>query len=197
MAQGSLSASDVIQAKTVIATTATTSTEVFLDAGTQAGSTITVELNAAGSPITDLGTGIPVGFEEDAVGFIGGTAIKSLLVYRKRNVAAGEGVAGSTGWTFSDPYGTPHAWYWRATEWSASLEPVFPLEQSASTGQTGAGFTTISTGTTPDTQRSNAVALAWHHWQRPSTTAQTFDWSGHTNGFTERDEQRYTAGTME
>lgn len=197
MAQGTLSAADVVQAKTRIVTTAATSTEVFLDAATQAGSTVTIELYAAGNPITDVGTGIPAGFEEDATGVVGGTAIKSLLAYRKRDVAAGEGIAGSTGWTFTDPYGTAHAWYWRATEWSRSLEPVFPLERSASTGQTGTTPTAISTGTTPDTQRPNAVALAWHHWQRPSNTAETFDFSDHTNGFTERDEQRFTVGAAE
>lgn len=188
-----LSAANVIQAKTDKLSASTA--PVVLDAGTRAGSTVTVEIYADSVPIMDGGIGgrIPDGFEFDASSVSAGSP--DLHVFRKRNVAAGEGVAGSTPWNFT--YITALNWIWRVTEWDTGLEPVYPLEARSHNTATGTSPTTLSTGTTPQTSRGDLVCLAWHQWVRNANTAQSMTWSGHTNGFTERDAVRWTMGTSE
>lgn len=188
-----LSADDVTQAKTGSAT-ANTTAAVVLDTGTQEGSTVIIEISAGGIPLTDpiSGTTIPAGFEYDANSFT--DTVKYCFVFRKSNVAAGEGVSGSTSWDFV--YTAPINWHWRVTEWDTALDPVSPLESFVSNWDLGTSPTSLSTGTTL-TNRAETVSLTWHMWTRPTNTAQSFDWSGHTNGFTERDELRITQGGNE
>jgi hypothetical protein len=190
-----LSAANVIQAKTGV-NASSVAPEVVLDAGTQDGSTVTIELYAGGVPFTDSGLGgrVPDGFETDVIG-VSAAGAKLAYVFRKRNVAAGEGVAGSTGWIFG--YLAPNYWSWRVTEWDTSLEPVFPLEAFSFGTDQGTSPTSLSTGTTPTTSRSDLVCLAWHQWTRPSTTAQSMTFSGHTNGFTVRDQNRWSGTNKE
>jgi hypothetical protein len=191
-----LSAANILQAKTgnIDATTA----QVALDAGTQAGSTVTVEISLGGMSMMDGGMGgaIPAGFEFD--GFSDADGIHYLHMFRKRNVAAGEGVAGSTTWDFSSV--GPFPWTWRVTEWDAELEPVYPLEAISSNFATGTSPTSLSTGTAPasgNTSRSDLVCLAWHLWHRSAATAQSMTWSGHTNSFTVRDSLRWSTTSVE
>lgn len=190
-----LSAANVLQAKTATITTATTAGAVSLDdpAGTQDGSTVTIELFASGNPFTTEGLGgvVPDGFETDGETLLGGSQ-PYLWMFRKRDVTAGEGVAGSTSWDFTASAAV--WWSWRVTEWDRGLEPVYPLERVSGNWVSGTGITTVSTGATGTTDRTDTVGLCWHHWQRSTATGQTFDWSGHTNGFTERDELRWTNG---
>lgn len=186
MAQGALTAANVVQARTG-SVAANTSCEVWLPAGTQAGSTVTVELIGPSSWPTQ-----PDGWEMDATSTTGGRT----WVLRKRAVAAGEGVQGSTSWIWTYVAGVD--WFYRVTEWDTALEPVSPLEAFAFNETSGSAVTTLSTGTSATTSRPNVVALAMHWWQMAlGNSAQTFDWTGHTNGFTERDEGRFTSPNNE
>jgi hypothetical protein len=174
-----LGPANVIQARTGSVVEQTIA-EVYLDNPTTEGSTVTVEMHG---PV--VYPGMPAGWEYDGNEGAG----PHLWVFRKSGVAAGEGVQGSTGWTWS--YFAPLTWMWRVTEWDSALEPVSPLEARAGGGTvTGSGVTTVSTGTTAQTSRAEVVCLATHVWQLPAASAQSFDWSGHTNGFVERDELR-------
>ena len=190
-----ITAANAIQQKTGSAN-ANATAAVALDNGTQAGSTVTIEIWCGGVPITGGGLGgrVPVGFETDAYG-VDNSGSQQLYVFRKRNVAAGEGVAGSTSWDFT--YVAATNWYWRVTEWDTTLEPVSPLEIATSNFGTGTGVTSLSTGTTTQNGRANTVCLAWHHWHRAGGGAPTVSWSGHDNGFVERDELRGSSGTTE
>jgi hypothetical protein len=184
-----LSAANAVQAKTG-STTNNAVNEVYLDAPTAEGNTVTVELFGPNS--YPGGPGATVGWEYDANDGAGGRC----WVFRRSGVAAGEGVQGSTAWTW-DSTPVPFNWLWRATEWDQGLEPVSPLEAWASNLVTGVQAT-VSTGTTPPTNRAEVVALAMHHWQMAAgNSAQTFDWDAHTNGFVERDELRFTATNTE
>jgi hypothetical protein len=189
-----LSPANVIQQKTGSAVAATAA--VALDAGTRQGSTVTVEIWCGGVPITNQGLQgrVPDGFETDAYG-VDSNSNPILYVFRKRGVAAGEGVAGATSWDFT--YIASTIWCWRVTEWDTGLEPVFPLEAVASNFATGTGATAVATGTTPQTSRANTVCLAWHHWQRVNAGVPTFSWSAYDSGFVERDQLRGASGTTE
>jgi hypothetical protein len=195
----SLSAANVIQAKSDHLTD--TIAPVALDdpEGTKAGSTVIIEISGGGAPIMDGGMAgvIPDGFELDALGLVSAGA-RYLHVLRKRDVAAGEGILGSTSWDIA--YVAAQNWGWRVTEWDRGLEPVSPLEAVAYGSDGGTGPTSLSTGTAPaggNTGRSDLVALAWHYWSRSSNTAATGIWSGHTNSFTVRDTLRWTSGMTE
>lgn len=186
MVQGTLTAANAIQARTG-SVAANTNCEVYLPAGTTAGSTVTVEMiGPVGWP------GQPDGWELDAMLASGGR----MWDLRRRDVAAGEGVQGSTSWTWT--HIVSFDWFYRVTEWDTALEPISPLEAFASNETSGSAVTTLSTGTTEITSRENVVALATHWWQMAiGNSAQTFDWDGHTNGFTERDEGRFTSPNNE
>ena len=188
-----LSAANVIQAKTGSASAGTA--PVALDAGTQAGSTVTVEISTNAVPIMDSGLPghVPAGFEFDA--YSNASGAHYLHAFHKCAVAAGEGVAGSTSWDFS--FSPTTNWSWRATEWDTALDPVSPLETATSSFDTGTAPAGLSTGTTTQTGRADLVCLAWHEWVRSSNTAQSMTWSGHTNGFAIRDSLRWTGGTAE
>lgn len=160
---------------------------VSLPAGCQAGNTVTVEIHVLGaSQLMDGGMGgrVPAGFEYDAAALTAGSP--HLYVLRKPNVAAGE-----QSWSFS--IGLAYYWVWRVTEWTRDLEPVYPLEQRAANYFTGATPTTLTTGTTPQTNRSDLVCLAWHHWERFTADAVTISFAILTSGFTVRDQQRWTS----
>jgi hypothetical protein len=188
-----LSAANAVQAKTgsVTATTA----DIALDDPTQEGSTVTVEVTASSIPLMAAGMAgsVPDGFLFDACSIL--TPSRPQLVFRKPGLTGGE-----QSWTFSTAP-TTAIWMWRVTEWDTGLEPVSPLEAVSYGTASGTGVTSLSTGTAPpggsNTGRGGLVCLAWHHWERQSNTAQAFDWSDHTNGFTERDEQRWTVGAQE
>lgn len=186
-----LSAADAIQAKTGTAQAATAA--VVLDAGTTEGSTVTVEMLAGFTPITDGGmTGrVPDGFEVDAIST--GTANKIIWVFRKSNVAAGEGVAGSTSWDFA--YLAAIAWTWRVTEWDVELEPVSPVEATASFSQASPAPSPHTSGTTVTSNRGDVMALAQHLWWRIPSAGEAISWGSYTNGFTLRDQVTWTAST--
>lgn len=194
-----ITAANVIQAKTGSTGTGTTSApEVVLDAGTQAGSTVTIELWAFNTPFTVEGLEgrVPDGFETDAMS-VDPNGNAQLYVFRKRDVAAGEGVAGSTPWVFG--YLSAIGWCWRVTEWDTGLDPVFPLEIAVSNWASGTGATTVSTGTTTSNGRADTVCLAWHFWSNGvgDGAGVTVSWGSHTNGFTERDELRGVVGSSD
>lgn len=189
-----LSSANALQAKTGTAG-ANTTAQVVLDNGTTAGSTVTIEIAAGGVPIMDggLNTGVPAGFEFDAVSQASGA--RYLHAFHKCNVAAGEGVSGSTSWDFT--FSSATNWHWRVTEWDTALDAVDPLEIWSTNFDTGTSPTTLSTGTTTQTGRADTVSLAWHNWHRGTNTAQSMTWTGHTNSFTVRDDLRWTSGTTE
>jgi len=171
------SAANVIQAKTGSAENIDTAT-VTLDNPTREGSTVTVELSAAGINLFESGT-VPANWEYD-----GASASFMLQAYRRPGIPAGE-----SSWDFS--YIVVTHWLWRVTEWDVGLDPISPLSGSGANVATGTGVTTFSSGTSTATDRVPNVALATHLWSYVSgPSAQSFDWSGHTNGFTERDELR-------
>jgi hypothetical protein len=173
-----LSAANVIQAKTASAG-AVDPVTVALDDPTTAGSTVTVEMFG---PIA--WPGMPAGWEFDAT-------LDVLWCFRYSG-----GPGGETSWDWSP--GFPNDYQWRVTEWDVGLDPVSPFEGWAGNNASGTGVTTVSTGiSAPETNRAEVVALAYHHWVRGATTAQAFDWSAHTNGFTERDEARVSFSTSE
>lgn len=179
---------NAVQAKTGSATAVDT-ISVALDAPTGDGGSVIVEMFG---PI--VWPGMPEGFDFD---FAYPASAPVLWVFRKSPTVAGE-----SSWSWTNTIGgTPTAtnWLWRVTEWDAGLDPVSGFEGSSGGNASGTGVTTLSTGTSaPETRRSGSVALATHLWQLPGTnSAQTFDWSSHTNGFTERDELRVTLGTSE
>jgi hypothetical protein len=179
-----LTAANAVQAKTG-SLVAGNPAVVALDDPTQEGNTVTIELHGGGAPITQLGT-FPVGWELDANSRDTNT-INLLHVFRKRQVTGGE-----QSWNFG--YISANNWAWRVTEWDAELEPMSPLEGITAFATSGTGPATLSTGTTQTASRPGLVCLAWHHWQRAAATAQAMTFSGHTNGFTIRDELRFTAG---
>ena len=184
-----LSAANVVQAKT--GTVTADPAPVTLDAGTTVGNTVTVEISLGGLPIMDGGMSgkIPAGFEYDACSIAGGGRYQH--VFRKRDVADGEGVAGSTSWDFSIGVSTP--WLWRVTEWDTGLEPMSPMDAPpVYNSATGTSPTTLSTGTIAQGSRNNIVALCWHLASVPSATSH--DWTGHTGGFTERDDIFFSSG---
>jgi hypothetical protein len=185
MPQGTLSAANAVQAKTG-SLAGGNPASVALDNPCQQGSTVTIEIQAAGSPLTSVGT-VPDGWELDA-NSVDTNTVNLLLVFRKRQVAAGE-----QSWDFG--YISNFISAWRVTEWDTTLEPMSPLEAVTAFATSGTGPTTLSTGTTATTSRAGVVCLAWHHWQRALATAQSMTFSGHTNGFTIRDELRFTGGT--
>lgn len=161
---------------------------VALDNPCQEGSTVTVEISAGGLGIMDAGMDahVPAGFAYAGGSLING--ISYLHMFRKPGVAAGE-----QSWDFS--VGFAAVWTWRVTEWDTALELVSPLDAISSDWAQGTAPTTLSTGNAPETGntgRSDLVCLAWHYWQRPSTTAQAMTWTGHTNSFTVRDDLRWS-----
>jgi len=187
-----LSAANVVQAKTgpLPPSSGATSVEVSLDSPTQAGGTVTVEMCG---PAT--WPGMPDGWDYDVNAPAAGPF---LWVFRRSGTAAGEGVAGSTAWTWS--YIAPTNWMWRATEWDTALDPVSPLEVVAAAGaSSGAGVTSVSTTTTPVTNRAEVVALATHLWVygAGADPSRVFGFGPYTNGFAERDELRFNATSGE
>lgn len=189
-----LSSADVIQAKTgpLPPSSGATSVEVSLDNPTQEGSTVIVEMVGPA-----VWPGMPDGWEFDVNTPAAGPF---LWVFHRAGIPAGEGVAGSTGWTWG--YIAPTNWIWRATEWGPNLEATSPLEEVAApagTAASGSGVSSVSTTTTPTTNRAEVVALATHLWVYAANAdpSRTFGFGPYTNGFTERDEVRFNAATGE
>lgn len=185
MPQGTLSAANVIQAKTGFAAAASPGdpVTVSLDSPCLGGSTVLLEVTLGGLPIMDGGLGAVV---PDGFAFDGSDGAPYCNYFRKPEVAAGE-----QSWQFHS--NIPTDWGWRVTEWDAGLDPISPLEILVSAVSTGSAPTTQTTGTTTQNGRANAVCLAWHFANL--TSAASGSWSGHTNGFSERDELSVASGT--
>lgn len=177
-----LSAGNVIQAKTANAVNQQT-ISVTLDNPTTPGGTVTVEmLGPAVYP------SMPAGWDFD------GLVPSSAPVQWTFHYCGGPG--GETSWSWT--YVAATHWLWRVTEWDVGLDPVSPLEVWAEGDNLGGtGVTTVSSGTTPATNRGDVVALAMHSWFSNRTSAQAFNWDSYTNGFTERDELRVTMSPTE
>lgn len=184
MVQATLSAANVVQAKTD--KLRGDPAPIALDSPCQEGNTVTVEVMAGLSALMDGGMEghIPAGFNYD-----GGTVDLSagsryMMVFRKPGVAAGE-----QSWNFTA--GFTSDWHWRVTEWDQALELVSPLEVPIATAlASGTAPTSLSTGNAPEigtTSRASGVCLGWHLLKRLSTATGTVSWSGHTNGFSVRD----------
>jgi hypothetical protein len=188
-----LSSANLVQTKVDSLASGTDAT-IALDNPTQEGNTVIVEVSTMLIPLQDSGMGshVPDGFCFDGASAMAvGTRYQQ--VFRKQ-VTGGE-----QSWQFSvTPLTT--AWYWRVAEWDGTLEPVSPVEGVSFGTATGTGVVDLSTGTAPaggNTGRADLVCLAWHMWIRSSNTAQAMTWSGHTNGFGERDALRVTLATQE
>lgn len=188
MVQATLTAANLLQSKVGTRNVAATpdTAAIGFDAGCQQDSTVIILLadpGGGGMMSGGMGGSVPDGFEYD-----GGVATTANLIniyaFRQRYVTAGQ-----QSWNFTK---VPPNWFWWATEWDLGLEPVSPLEALAGNSASGTAPTSVSTGTTPTTSRANVVAMAIHHWTRTSATGATFDWSGHTNGFVEQDQVRWT-----
>jgi hypothetical protein len=155
-------------------TSSLTTSHVISLAGTDAttaGNTVLVFMNGPNATA-------PAGFVLDK-----GLATNGFLnVYRKSGVAAGEGQAGVTPWTFTTGVGAAPAWY--VVELS-NIDPADPLDALPVTaGPTGvANGGTLSSGTTPLNAGLNAVVFAV--FTATPTTGSTESWSGYTNGFEE------------
>jgi hypothetical protein len=170
-----LSSANVIQAKTGTADSLTT-ISVTLDNPTTGGGTVTVEMFGP-----SVWPGMPDGWDFDCFAI---PSAPILWAFRLPNVPAG---LSSWGWTWI----APTSWMWRVTEWDTALDPVSPFEVTSNNSATGSGVATVSTGTTPTTNRAELVALATHvAVHTTSAPGMTLNFSGHTNSFTERDEVR-------
>lgn len=179
-----LSAANAVQAKSGTANNLQT-VSVALDNPTSGSGDHTVTVEMYGPA---LWPGMPDHWEYDGNA---PEAAPILWAFRRPQVPAGES---SWDWT----YIAATNWLWRVTEWDSVLDPVGPFEAfKAGTTQNGTGVTTVSTGTTPSTNRAEVVALATHSWHRLANSAQSFNWSDHTNGFSERDDVRATLGNAE
>jgi len=183
-----LSAADVVQAKTGQQLAATTAV-VALDDPTQEANTVTLEIHGLGITLSDPQLcSVPAGWSLDA-NPLDPNGLHLLYMFRKQ-VTGGE-----QSWNFG--FIATATWVWRVTEWDTGFEPVSPLEAVTAAAATGTGVTALSTGTTHTTSRAGLACLAWHHWQRPTNTAQSMTFSGHTGGFVIRDELRNTSGNID
>lgn len=177
---GQITSANVVQAKTGSITTAIDHADVTLDNPTTAGNTLTIQMVGPA-----LYPGMPAGFEYDW------SYVSALWSFRYSDMPGGE-----TSWAFTTV--GPIVWAWRVIEWDIGLDPYSPFECGASNIATGSGVTSLSSGTTPTTNRSNVVALAFHRGTHPaSNPGMTLNFSGHTNGFTEIDEVRQSLASTE
>jgi hypothetical protein len=180
-----LSAANAIQAKTgTVGGAGQQTVDVTLDTPTQGGGSVIVEMYG---PI--VWPGMPDGWEFDCSAI---PAAAVLWVFRCSPIPAGEST-----WQWTDPIGA-RVWAWRVTEWDLGLEPVGPFETYSQNSASGASVATLSTGTTPATNRGEIVALATHlTTHQASAPGMTLNFSGHTGGFVERDEARLSLTNQE
>jgi hypothetical protein len=172
-----LSAANAVQAKTGTADSQQT-ISVTLDNPTSGSGDHTVIVEMFGPTVWP---GMPAGWESDCFAIADAPI---LWAFRRPQVPAG---LSSWDWTWI----SQTSWLWRVTEWDSVLDPVGPFEVSAENSATGASVSTLSTGTTPTTNRAEVVALATHVAVHPaSNTGMTLNFSGHASSFTERAEQR-------
>lgn len=166
-----LSDADFVHENSGAVTTAGTSHVVSLAGAdsTVAGNTVLVFMKTGASGATP-----PAGFVVDK------DAGTLLVVFRKSDVAAGEGLAGSTPWTFTTAGNTTSEWY--VVELS-NVDPVEPLDASvtATGGPSNGG--TLSTGTTLLNAGLHTAVFA--AFGATKVGASTESWSGYTNGFEE------------
>lgn len=171
-----LSEANVIQAKTGTADSLQT-ISVTLDNPTRGGGSVIVEMFGP-----TVWPGMPDGWEFDCLAI---PEAPILWCFRLPQVP----VIASPSWDWT--WISQTSWLWRVTEWDIGLDPVGPFEVSANNSATGASVTTLSTNTTPTTNRAEVVALATHVVAyNAAGPAVTLDFSGHTNGFIERDQAR-------
>jgi hypothetical protein len=180
-----LSAANIIQAKTgTVGGAGLQDIDVVLDDPTTPGGTVTVQMYG---PI--LWPGMPDGWEYDCACIVG-----SPLLWMFRYP---DGPGGETSWPWHDPIGA-RVWAWRVTEWDTVLDPIGPYEFYAQNTDSGASVATLSTGTTPTTNRGEVVALATHvTTHQVGAPGMTLNFSGHTNGFAEQDEARLSMTNQE
>lgn len=99
-----------------------TSVEVSLPAGTQgtqAGKTVLILVEVANSnAAAGAGISTPTGFTGDQFWSeqLTGVSNHAAAIFRKSNTSAGEGVAGSTGWTLTSATGASVMWSWLVLE---------------------------------------------------------------------------------
>jgi hypothetical protein len=169
-----LSEANAIQAKT--GNVAGQTISVTLDNPTTPGGTVIVEMfGPAFYP------DMPDGWEFDCF-----AAPSAAWVWYFRYCG---GPGGEISWDWT--YITSTTWLWRVTEWDTRLDPVGPFETYAANGITSGSVPTFSTGTTPQTNRAEVVCLATHvAVHNAANPGMTLDFSGHTNGFVERDQAR-------
>jgi hypothetical protein len=180
-----LTQANVIQAKTgAVGGSGLQDIDVVLDNPTTPGGTVTVQMYG---PI--LWPGMPDGWEYDCACIVG-----SPLLWMFRYP---DGPGGETSWPWHDPIGA-RAWMWRVTEWDTVLDPVGPFECYSQNSASGASVATLSTGTTPTTNRGEVVALATHvATHQAGAPGMTLNFSDHTNGFVEQDEVRLSMTNQE
>jgi hypothetical protein len=176
-----LTIDSIIQEVADATNTTGTSINVTLPSGTTAGNTVEIIVTFM-SALTP-----PAGMLLDKSA--GGVAV---AVYRKPDVTAGEGIAGSTPYTFtfSNPGPTNQMFSWLIREIS-DLDLIDPLDASAHAGpDSKSNGQTMSTGTTPlNAGLSVEVLAAFAHANTDST------WSGYTNNFEELADTPYASGS--
>jgi hypothetical protein len=182
-----LSAANAVQAKTgTVGGAGQQTVDVTLDNPTSGSGDHSVIVEMYG-PI--VWPGMPDNWQFDCFAI---PASPILWTFRRSGIPAGEST-----WQWTDPIGA-RVWAWRVTEWDIVLDPVFPYETYSQNSASGASVSTLSTGTTPATTRGEVVALATHlTTHQASAPGMTLNFSGHTNGFTERDEARLSLTNQE
>jgi hypothetical protein len=158
----SLAVDNVVQENSGQTSTTGTSFDVTLLAGTTAGNTVIVFVSYSTVAVP------PAGMSTDKT-------VSTGRVCRKSDVAAGE-----TTWTFTfTNAGTNFLFTWYVVEMT-NVDPVEPLDASASASVGVANGQTASTGTTPlNAGLSTVVFGAWIAEQSDAT------WDSYTNGFEE------------
>jgi hypothetical protein len=182
-----LSAANAVQAKTgTVGGAGQQTVDVTLDNPTSGSGDHSVIVEMYG-PI--VWPGMPDGWEFTCFA-IPDAAI--LWHFYRPNVPPGE-----SSWQWTDPIGA-RVWAWRVTEWDSVLDPVGAFETYSQNSASGASVATLSTGTTPATNRGEVVALATHlTTHQASAPGMTLNFSGHTGGFVERDEARLSLASQE
>jgi hypothetical protein len=135
-----------------------------LPSGTSEGSAVLLVARSASAP---GGLNVPAGFEQDITPIsLGGAALHA---WRRKNCAVGE-----SSWPISLQAQIADLVLWFAYE-VTDLDLTEPLDQWATHGATG--VTSVSTGTTPQTNADDIMCMAIHATNTVTTI------SGWTNGF--------------
>lgn len=164
----SLTEDNIVQTNSGATTSAATSVNVSLPSGTTAGNTVVVVIGCTTGAITA------------PAGFVAGKSQNEVNLFYKSEVAAGEGVSGSTHWTFTTIGSVTYAWV--ADEWT-NIDSVEPVDGSAGTSSSISNDATLSTGTSA--QSAGLSTVAYGAWLSAKPSTDTHSWAGYTNSFTE------------